>query len=246
MSAPGAQPQGATTEQSASAAVQSMFNAIAPSYDRLNHILSFNIDRLWWRRAARTFRTILQQPETQIIDLCCGTGDLTLALLRHRPEAATPILAIDFSHAMLERAEKKIPSSRATLLEADALHMPVPDNTAHLLTIAFGFRNLANYTAGLQEIHRVLRPEGEVGILDFSQPEGLTGALYQIYFRRILPRIGTWLSGASSAYEYLPQSVRRFPPPNEMLPLMRQCGFENVSWTPYTFGIAGLYRGVKA
>ena len=246
MSAPGAQPQGATTEQSASAAVQSMFNAIAPSYDRLNHILSFNIDRLWWRRAARTFRTILQQPETQIIDLCCGTGDLTLALLRHRPEAATPILAIDFSHAMLERAEKKIPSNRVTLLEADALHMPVPDNTAHLLTIAFGFRNLANYTAGLQEIHRVLRPEGEVGILDFSQPEGLTGALYQIYFRRILPRIGTWLSGASSAYEYLPQSVRRFPPPNEMLPLMRQCGFENVSWTPYTFGIAGLYRGVKA
>jgi len=246
MSAPGAQPQGATTEQSASAAVQSMFNAIAPSYDRLNHILSFNIDRLWWRRAARTFRTILQQPETQIIDLCCGTGDLTLALLRHRPEAATPILAIDFSHAMLERAEKKIPSSRATLLEADALHMPVPDNTAHLLTIAFGFRNLANYTAGLQEIHRVLRPGGEVGILDFSQPKGLTGALYQIYFRRILPRIGTWLSGASSAYEYLPQSVRRFPPPNEMLPLMRQCGFENVSWTPYTFGIAGLYRGVKA
>jgi len=223
-----------------------MFNAIAPSYDRLNHILSFNIDRLWWRRAARTFRTILQQPETQIIDLCCGTGDLTLALLRHRPEAATPILAIDFSHAMLERAEKKIPSSRATLLEADALHMPVPDNTAHLLTIAFGFRNLANYTAGLQEIHRVLRPGGEVGILDFSQPKGLTGALYQIYFRRILPRIGTWLSGASSAYEYLPQSVRRFPPPNEMLPLMRQCGFENVSWTPYTFGIAGLYRGVKA
>ena len=246
MSAPGAQPQGATTEQSASDAVQSMFNAIAPSYDRLNHILSCNIDRLWWRRTARTFRTILQQPEAQVIDLCCGTGDLTLALLRHRPETSAPILAIDFSHAMLERAEKKFPPGRATILEADALHMPIANDAAHLLTIAFGFRNLANYTAGLQEIHRVLRPGGEVGILDFSQPEGLTGALYQIYFRRVLPRIGAWLSGASSAYAYLPQSVRSFPPPQEMLAMMRQCGFENVSWTPYTFGIAGLYRGVKA
>ena len=246
MSAPGAQPQGATTEQSASAAVQSMFNAIAPSYDRLNHILSCNIDRLWWRKTARTFHTILQQPQAQILDLCCGTGDLTLALLRHRPAAAAPVLAVDFARAMLERAEKKLPPGRATLLEADALHLPVADNSADLLTVAFGFRNLANYTAGLQEMHRVLRAGGEVGILDFSEPDGWMGKLYQIYFRRVLPRIGAWISGASSAYEYLPESVHRFPPPQQMLAMMRQCGFANATWTPYTFGIAGLYRGVKA
>ena len=246
MSAPGAQPQGAATEQSASAAVQSMFNTIAPSYDRLNHILSCNMDRLWWRRTARAFRPILQQPEAQIIDLCCGTGDLTLALLRHRPKTGAPVLAVDFARAMLDRAAEKLPADKATLVEADALHLPIASNTAHLLTIAFGFRNLANYTAGLSEIHRVLRRGGEVGILDFSQPQGIMGALYPIYFQRILPRIGAWLSGASSAYEYLPQSVLRFPPPQEMLAMMRQCGFENLSWTPYTFGIAGLYRGVKA
>jgi demethylmenaquinone methyltransferase/2-methoxy-6-polyprenyl-1,4-benzoquinol methylase len=245
MSAPGAQPPGATTEQSASSAVQSMFNAIAPSYDRLNHILSCNIDRLWWRRTARTFRAILQQPEAQILDLCCGTGDLTLALLRHRPEPSAPILAVDFARAMLERAEKKLPRNKAILLEADALHLPVASDSVHLLTVAFGFRNLANYTAGLREIHRVLRPGGEVGILDFSEPDGLAGKLYQLYFRRVLPRIGALLSGSSSAYAYLPQSVHRFPPPQEMARMMRQCGFENVSWKPYTLGIAGLYRGVK-
>jgi len=156
------------------------------------------------------------------------------------------VLAIDFARAMLDRAAEKLPAGRATLMEADALHLPIASNTAHLLTIAFGFRNLANYTAGLSEIHRVLRRSGEVGILDFSQPQGIMGELYPIYFQRILPRIGAWLSGASSAYEYLPQSVLRFPPPQEMLAMMRQCGFENLSWTPYTFGIAGLYRGVKA
>jgi demethylmenaquinone methyltransferase/2-methoxy-6-polyprenyl-1,4-benzoquinol methylase len=152
---------------------------------------------------------------------------------------------VDFARAMLERAEKKLPRNKAILLEADALHLPVASDSVHLLTVAFGFRNLANYTAGLREIHRVLRPGGEVGILDFSEPDGLAGKLYQLYFRRVLPRIGALLSGSSSAYAYLPQSVHRFPPPQEMARMMRQCGFENVSWKPYTLGIAGLYRGVK-
>ncbi|HEX4022600.1 MAG TPA: ubiquinone/menaquinone biosynthesis methyltransferase [Acidobacteriaceae bacterium] len=245
MPARGAEPQGAANEQSAGRAVQSMFNEIAPRYDLLNHVLSANIDRLWWRRTARNFRHILQQPEATIVDLCCGTGDMTLALLHHRPQSGTPVLAMDFAHAMLVRGQKKLMAHNAIAIEADALAMPLTDNTADLVITAFGFRNLANYNAGLHEIYRVLRPGGEIGILDFSEPSGMKGKLYQFYFRHVLPRIGRFLSGTAGPYAYLPQSVHRFPSPDAMVDMMRACGFSQVSWTPYTFGIAGLYRAVK-
>lgn len=232
-------------------AVQAMFNSIAPRYDLLNHVLSANVDRLWWRRAARTFAHILKNPDATVVDVCCGTGDMTLALLRLRPAHGKPVLALDFAEAMLARAREKFSSREfssrpATAIEADALHMPIADGSVDLVVTAFGFRNLANYEAGLREMHRVLRPGGELGILDFSEPEGLLGSLYQFYFRRILPRVGKILSGSAASYEYLPRSVHRFPPPQEMLALMRACGFSQASWTPYTFGIAGLYRAVKA
>ena len=122
----------------------------------------------------------------------------------------------------------------------------MPANSLDLITSAFGFRNLANYESGLHEFHRVLKPGGELGILDFSEPSGIVGKLYAFYFRRVLPAIGARLSGMGSAYSYLPASVHRFPPPPEMIKLMERVGFAQVSWTPYTFGIAGLYRGVKA
>ncbi|MGC1783844.1 MAG: ubiquinone/menaquinone biosynthesis methyltransferase [Acidobacteriaceae bacterium] len=254
--ASGAAPAGATDEQSASRAVQSMFNQIAPRYDLLNHVLSANVDRLWWRRTARVFAHILQRPDATVVDLCCGTGDMTLALLRHRPANGNPVLAIDFAHAMLIRAEEKFSAAqfadrRPIIIEADALHMPLLDNTVDLITTAFGFRNLANYTAGLREIHRVLCPGAELGILDFSEPQGPLGSLYEFYFRRILPRVGKLLSGptgqsGAAPYAYLPHSVHRFPEPEEMLEMMRDCGFDHATWTPYTFGIAGLYRAVKA
>ena len=255
--ASGAAPAEATDEQSASRAVQSMFNQIAPRYDLLNHVLSANVDRVWWRRTARTFAHILQNPDATVLDMCCGTGDMTLALLRYRPANSKPVLALDFAHSMLVRAGEKfsspqLSSRRPVIIEADALHMPFADNSVDLITSAFGFRNLANYAAGLQEIHRVLRPGGELGILDFSEPGGLLGRVYQLYFRHILPRVGRALSGpvgqsgASSPYSYLPQSVHRFPAPEEMLAMMRSCGFQDATWTPYTFGIAGLYRAVKA
>lgn len=248
--AKGAEPAGAVDEQSASRAVQSMFNSIAPRYDLLNHVLSANIDRLWWRRAAHTFAKILRRPEACVLDMCCGTGDMTLALLRLRPAGGTPVVALDFAHAMLQRAAEKFAHPRfaahhVATMEADALHMPLGDGCMDLITSAFGFRNLANYEAGLQEIYRVLRSGGEVGILDFSEPEGWLGQIYQMYFRRILPRIGQALSGSAASYEYLPHSVHRFPAPPAMLEMMRGCGFSGVSWTPYTCGIAGLYRGVK-
>jgi demethylmenaquinone methyltransferase/2-methoxy-6-polyprenyl-1,4-benzoquinol methylase len=222
-----------------------MFDAIAPRYDFLNHVLSLNVDRLWWWRTARTFREILARPEARILDICCGTGDMTLALLRRRPAQATPIIAADFAHQMLLRGAAKFSPKGAIAIEADALHLPIADNTLDLITTAFGFRNLSNYESGLREFHRVLRPGGQLGILDFSEPGGLTGKLYSFYFRHILPQIGKIFSGVTGPYAYLPSSVERFPPPPVMLEMMRRIGFHNASWTPYTFGVAGLFQATK-
>jgi demethylmenaquinone methyltransferase/2-methoxy-6-polyprenyl-1,4-benzoquinol methylase len=228
-----------------------MFDGIAPRYDLLNHVLSLNVDRYWWWRAARRFQPILARPEAVVVDICCGTGDMTLALLRLRPATACPILAADFAHQMLVRGAAKFAtldstSPRAIAIEADALHLPLAENSVDLITTAFGFRNLANYRAGLDEFHRVLRPGGELGILDFSEPGGPLGKLYAFYFRRILPAIGARISGDGGAYTYLPKSVHNFPPPREMSAIMQAAGFVGATWTPYTFGVAGLYRGVKA
>jgi demethylmenaquinone methyltransferase / 2-methoxy-6-polyprenyl-1,4-benzoquinol methylase len=241
----GAAPEGATDPQSASRAVREMFTSIAPRYDLLNHLLSLNIDRLWWNRTARAFAAILARPEAQILDLCCGTGDMTLALRRRAGKPSPKILGADFSHAMLQRASRKAANTPLSWVEADALRLPFPDGYFDLVTSAFGFRNLTNYDAGLQEIMRVLRPGGEFGILDFGEPRGVVGKGYRIYFKRVLPAIGTMISGVKGPYAYLPASVSRFPPPQEMLQRIRQAGFHERSWTPYTLGIAGLYRGKK-
>jgi demethylmenaquinone methyltransferase/2-methoxy-6-polyprenyl-1,4-benzoquinol methylase len=226
-----------------------MFDRIAPRYDLLNHVLSCNVDRLWWRRTARRFRHILARPQARVLDICCGTGDMTMALPQFRPAQAEPpaelIIAADFAPAMLERARKKLAGRGARVIEADALHLPMADGSLDLITTAFGFRNLANYQAGLEEFFRVLRPDGEVGILDFSEPGGIVGKLYAFYFRRVLPAVGDLISGGRGAYGYLPESVERFPEPPAMLEMMRQAGFVDVEWTPYSFGIAGLWRGVK-
>ena len=230
-------------ERSAARAVRQMFTDIAPRYDLLNHLLSVNVDRLWWRRTARTFAHILRRNDARALDLCCGTGDMAFALAKMRGGSKAKIVGADFSHAMLVRAEAKSAGTNLRWLEADALHLPLPDSSFDLVVTAFGFRNLANYDAGLREIARVLRPRGEVGILDFGQPGGLLGKLYAFYFRRVLPRIGTLISGVRGPYEYLPASVERFPSPDEMLHRMRAAGFSELSWTPYTFGIAGLFRG---
>jgi len=249
----GAAPGGASDARSAARAVREMFTAIAPRYDLLNHVLSFNIDRLWWRRTARKFRPILGSPEARVLDLCCGTGDMTFALRRQASNAGPQILGADFSHAMLQHArvksaDRSSQNSRYAApgwVEADALNLPFPDGHFNLVTSAFGFRNLADYDAGLREIARVLRPGGECGILDFGEPKGLIGRLYRIYFKRILPRVGTLVSGVRGPYAYLPASVERFPEPQEMLARMRRAGFADAGWTPYTFGIAALYRGRK-
>ncbi len=226
-------------------AVREMFTSIAPRYDLLNHLLSFNVDRLWWRRAARTFSFILCRPNSCVLDLCCGTGEMTFALFREAALSSNRILGADFSHAMLQRAQQKSRATPLHWIEADALNLPFKHGEFDLITSAFGFRNLADYNAGLCEIVRLLKPGGECGILDFGEPAGVTGKLYRLYFKRVLPVLGTLISGVKGPYQYLPESVARFPDPQEMLHRMRQAGFREVSWTPYTFGIAGLYRGRK-
>jgi demethylmenaquinone methyltransferase/2-methoxy-6-polyprenyl-1,4-benzoquinol methylase len=243
--ASGAKPEGAQDEAAAARSIRSMFDQIAPRYDLLNHVLSANIDRTWWRRTARTFRHILQRPDARVLDLCCGTGDMTMALRALAPADARPYLGVDFAHQMLVRGRRKFSGRGVIAVEGDALKLPLPDASVSLVTSAFGFRNLANYRSGLNEIFRILESGGEFGILDFSEPEGLLGKLYRFYFRHVLPKIGTVISGVSGPYAYLPASVERFPTPAEMLERMREAGFIDVSWTPYTFGIAGLYRGRK-
>ena len=148
---------------------------------------------------------------------------------------------------MLQRAAAKssVNAARPGWIEADALSLPFPSAHFDLVTSAFGFRNLADYDAGLREIVRILRPGGECGILDFGEPAGAMGALYRIYFKQVLPRVGTLISGVRGPYAYLPASVERFPPPQEMIARMKRAGFAEATWTPYTFGIAGLYRGRK-
>jgi demethylmenaquinone methyltransferase/2-methoxy-6-polyprenyl-1,4-benzoquinol methylase len=241
----GAAPEGASDPASAARAVREMFTSIAPRYDLLNHVLSFNVDRLWWWKTARSFASILRRQDARVLDVCCGTGDMTFSLRRQAGASPAKILGVDFSHAMLQRANGKAGGKFLRWVEADALCLPFPDQQFDLITAAFGFRNLADYDAGLREMARLLRPDGECGILDFGEPSGLMGKLYRVYFRRVLPAIGTLISGVRGPYAYLPASVERFPSPDEMLARMRRAGFREASWTPYTFGIAGLYRGRK-
>jgi demethylmenaquinone methyltransferase/2-methoxy-6-polyprenyl-1,4-benzoquinol methylase len=246
----GAKPIGAQDEVSAAQSVQEMFNSIAPRYDLLNHILSANIDRLWWRKTARRFQTILSNPDAAVLDICCGTGDMTVALLKHRPAGSRPILAADFAHAMLSRGMQKfstrgLHNASAIALEADALHLPLRSESLDLIVTAFGFRNLANYEAGLREFHRVLKPGGQLGILEFSEPGRLIGKAYSLYFHHVLPAIGRLICGKDGPYSYLPASVGSFPTPSEMIALMNRAGYRDSGWKSYTFGVAGLYTAVR-
>jgi demethylmenaquinone methyltransferase/2-methoxy-6-polyprenyl-1,4-benzoquinol methylase len=227
MPAIGARPVGASDEAGAAQAVQQMFDSIAPRYDLLNHVLSANVDRLWWRKTARSFR---------------------------------PILAADFARGMLSRGAAKFGAPEghkpdqasheparpyAVPIEADALHLPFPAKSLDLIVTAFGFRNLVNYEAGLKEFYRVLKPGAQLGILEFSEPGGFIGRGYALYFRHILPAIGRMICGKDGPYNYLPTSVGKFPPPDQMLQLMRSAGYVNSTWQPYTFGIAGLYTAMR-
>ena len=235
----GTAPPGAGNEREAAAWVRGMFARVARRYDLANHVLSFNIDRLWRARTVRRVRPILERPGARVLDICCGTGDLTLALAR---ECGAPVLGSDFCHPMLVAARGK---GAAGLFEADALRLPLRDASLDLVTVAFGFRNLANYRVGLAEMRRVLRPAGMAAILEFSEPpNAIFAALYHFYSRRILPPIGGALSGSREAYTYLPESVRKFPSAEELAEEMRRAGFEEVRYERFSGGIATLHLGV--
>lgn len=230
----GARPAGAASEQEAAHSVRAMFARVAHHYDLANHLLSFNLDRRWRARTVRRVRHVLERPGARVLDLCCGTGDLTLAL-------GAGAMGADFCHHMLVRARAK---GASRVFEADALALPLPDASLDLVTAAFGFRNLANYARGLEEMRRVLRPGGVAAILEFSQPpNAVFGALYGFYSRRILPRIGGALSGSRDAYTYLPESVGRFPSPGELAEGMRAAGFAQVRYELMTGGIVALHTG---
>jgi demethylmenaquinone methyltransferase/2-methoxy-6-polyprenyl-1,4-benzoquinol methylase len=252
---PGTRPDGTRDEREAAAHVRDMFGQIAPRYDFLNHLLSLSLDRVWRRRTARRFRHILRRADARAIDICCGTGDLAFALARERTRAlrasgageaadALPVIGSDFVEAMLERARDKAQSARyaAVFAAADALRLPFADASADLVTTAFGFRNLANYENGLREIARVLRPGGEAGILEFTEPgEGPLAAVFRFYFRRVLPLVGGAISGNREAYRYLPGSVAKFPPSAELAALMQRCGFRDVRVSTWNFGSVALH-----
>jgi demethylmenaquinone methyltransferase/2-methoxy-6-polyprenyl-1,4-benzoquinol methylase len=245
---PGTRPEGIRDEREAAERVREMFGRIAPRYDFLNHLLSFSLDHVWRRRTAERFKHILDRQEAQVLDLCCGTGDLAFALERVRSATAGPVIGVDFVEGMLMRAHAKAGrvGHRAVFVAADALDLPFPDASFDLVTSAFGFRNLANYEHGLREIARVLRAGGEVGILEFSEPSsGPLASVFRFYFRQILPRIGGAISGSGEAYSYLPASVAKFPSPPELAQLMATCGFGDTRFESWNFGSVVLHRGKR-
>ncbi|MCU1263381.1 MAG: demethylmenaquinone methyltransferase [Bryobacterales bacterium] len=214
-----------------------MFGRVAHRYDLANHLLSLNIDRHWRARTVKRVRPVLRRAGARVLDLCCGTGDLMLALERER---GAPVIGSDFCHPMLTAAARK--TARPLLVEADALSLPMPSASVDLVTMAFGFRNLANYEAGLFELRRVLRRGGMLAILEFSQPPNpVFAALYSVYSRRVLPLIGGLLSGSRDAYTYLPESVRKFPAPDELAEMITVAGFAEVTFERMTFGIVALH-----
>jgi demethylmenaquinone methyltransferase/2-methoxy-6-polyprenyl-1,4-benzoquinol methylase len=242
---PGTRPEGIESESEAAAHVREMFGRIAPRYDLLNHLLSLDIDKLWRRRVANEFAAILRDPGAQVLDLCCGTGDLSFAFRNDAPNGAK-IIGSDFVPEMLARARAKAEALGAAVefVEADALQLPFADQTFDLVSCAFGFRNLANYERGMLEIYRVLKPGGSVGILEFAEPPGVIfGGLYRFYFKHILPRLGGLISGDSAAYEYLPRSVSKFPLPDELNKRFEANGFVDVKFARLTGGIVTLHTG---
>ncbi len=223
--------------------VRRMFADIAPRYDLLNHVLSLNIDKRWRRFTVRQLAEVLSRPGAVALDICCGTADLALELGK-----VARTVGVDFCHPMLVRGNEKVRATRlpVTLLAGDALNMPFADGCFDAVTIAFGLRNVADVPLGLREIFRLLKPGGRAAILEFSQPV-IPGfrELFNWYFTRILPVIGGAVSGSSFAYDYLPDSVRRFPDQKALARLMADVGFSEVGYFNLSGGIAALHLGTR-
>lgn len=221
-----------------------MFSGIARRYDLLNHLLSGNVDKRWRRKTARALESSLIEG-ARVLDVACGTGDLSLVLAE---AGAARVIGLDFCRPMLEIARRKADADSRSIpfVEGDALRLPFADATFDAVTIAFGLRNLAGVADGLRELRRVLKPGGRLAVLEFSSPvvPGFR-SLFRFYFTRVLPHIGGLVSGSRGAYEYLPDSVSRFPDQKRLAELMRAEGFEGVEYSNLTGGIAALHTGTR-
>ena len=219
-----------------------MFAGIAVRYDLLNHLLSGNVDKRWRRRVAAKLRPALG-PGARVLDVACGTGDLSLEVAEAH---AAQVVGLDFCRPMLDVAARKAGAGGRAIpfVEGDALHLPFADGAFDAVTIAFGLRNLASVADGLRELLRVTKRGGAVAILEFSRPvvPGFS-ALFRLYFTRLLPLVGGLVSGSRGAYEYLPDSVSRFPAQQELAGMMRAAGFAEVEFENLTGGIAALHTG---
>lgn len=246
MNVSGTVPPGTSGEVQAAVWVRRMFSRIAPRYDLLNHLLSFNIDRGWRKALMNRLAPVLHSSDAKVLDLCCGTGDVLIDLQSIAP---APVIGADFCREMLVSAQRKAGrlGFSAPLIEADALQLPFRDASLDAISIAFGFRNLANYGAGLREFHRVLKSGGVLAVLEFSHPPGaITKAAYGFYSRVLLPVAGSLVSGSRQAYAYLPESIRRFPSAEDLRAMLIAAGFGQTEFELLTRGIAALHLGRKS
>jgi demethylmenaquinone methyltransferase/2-methoxy-6-polyprenyl-1,4-benzoquinol methylase len=226
-------------------AVREMFSGIARRYDFLNHFLSVNTDKRWRRLVAKKLQDVLDNPESVVLDVACGTGDLSLELQK---SGEAKVIGTDFCRPMLAVAREKNQKNQTAIpyIEGDGMNLSFADNTFDAVTIAFGLRNFSNWLDGLKELHRVLKPGGKLAILEFSAPV-IPGfrQIFNLYFTQILPRIGGAVSGSRGAYEYLPNSVSRFPDQKNLARMMNEVGFEAVEYQNLTGGVAALHSGAK-
>ncbi len=224
--------------------VQRIFSEIAPRYDLLNHLLSFNIDRVWRRKALAALGWE-RKPTGTYVDVCAGTLDVS-AQFASCAGFGGRIVGADFAEPMLRAGSGKVSETTVSPVVSDALQLPMRPNSASGAIVAFGIRNVADLDAGLREVFRVLEPGARFVILDFTTPRiRAVRAFYHFYFHQVLPRIGALVSGHATAYTYLPRSVANFPPEDKLAERMRRAGFSDVRWKSLTFGIAAIHRGTK-
>jgi demethylmenaquinone methyltransferase/2-methoxy-6-polyprenyl-1,4-benzoquinol methylase len=216
-------------------AVRAMFDRIAPVYDAMNRLMTAGLDRRWRRLTARA----VVRPGDRVLDACCGTGDLALAV----QAAGGDVVGLDFSERMLERARRK--SAAAEWVRGDLLALPFPDESFDAATVGFGVRNVEDLEAGLRELARVIRPGGRLGCLEITRPRGLLRPFFRLWFDGLVPLVGKVLPGGA-AYSYLPASVRRFPGPEDLAGAMRSAGFAAVEWQLLGGGIVSLHVARKA
>ena len=227
--------------------IRSMFNRITPTYDFLNHLLSMNIDRRWRRLSVEALGDLRDK---RILDLCCGTGDITFEILKQSGGKCRQVIGLDFAQAMLDRmskkAEKNIHKEKITYLQADATCSPLEDNSVDHCCVCMGVRNISDVPKALREVHRVLVPGGRFAILESAMPKSaLMRGFYHFYSRRVIPFVGKLVSGESVAYKYFNESIEVFPYGEKFANVIRDAGFASVQVIPLTLGIVNLYIAQK-